>query len=118
MAPAVPLVKDGKVRALAVSTKTRSHALPDIPTMAEAGYPDVEGESWFVVVVPAGTPTEIITLLHRDIAKIITLPDMKERLATLGYEPVASTPDECTAQLKSEAAKWTKVIRDAGIKGE
>jgi tripartite-type tricarboxylate transporter receptor subunit TctC len=117
-APAVPLVKDGKVRALAVSTKTRSHALPDIPTMAEAGYPDVEGESWFVVVVPAGTPTEIITLLHRDIAKIIMLPDMKERLATLGYEPVVNSPEQCAALMKTEMTRWTKVIRDAGIKAQ
>jgi tripartite-type tricarboxylate transporter receptor subunit TctC len=118
MAPAVPLVKDGKLRALAVSTRSRSSALPDAPTMAEAGYPEIAGESWFVVVVPAGTPKEIIALLHREIAKAIALPDMKERLATLGYEPVANTPDECAALLKAEAAKWTRVIREAGIKGE
>jgi tripartite-type tricarboxylate transporter receptor subunit TctC len=118
MAPAVPLVKDGKVRALAVSTKTRSQALPDVPTMAEAGYRDVEGESWFVVLVPAGTPSEIIALLHRDIAKIMALPDMKERLATLGYEPVVSTPEQCAALIKTETTRWTKVIRDAGIKAQ
>jgi tripartite-type tricarboxylate transporter receptor subunit TctC len=117
-APAVPLVRDGKLRALAVSTKNRSQALPDIPTMAEAGYPDVQGESWFVVVVPAGTPSEIIALLHRDIAKIMDLPDMKERLATLGYEPVVNTPEECAALMKSEMTRWTKVIRDAGIKAQ
>jgi tripartite-type tricarboxylate transporter receptor subunit TctC len=118
MAPAVPLVKDGKLRALAVSTKTRSQALPDIPTMAEAGYPDIEGESWFAVVVPAGTPKEIIALLHREIVQIVALPDMKERLATLGYEAVVNTPDQCAAQFKSEIARWGKVIRAAGIKGE
>src|SRR6266545_2339969 len=116
MAPAVPLVKDGKLRALGVTTKTRSQALPEIPTMAEAGYPDIEGESWFAVLVPAGTPKEIITLLNHEIVKIIALPDMKERLATLGYEPVASTPDACAAQLRAELAKWTKVIRAAGIR--
>jgi tripartite-type tricarboxylate transporter receptor subunit TctC len=117
-APAVALVKDGKLRALAVSTKKRSLALPDIPTMAEAGYPDVQGESWFVVVVPAGTPSEIIALLHRDIAKMMTLPDMKERLATLGYEPVVNSSAECAALMKTEMARWTKVIRDAGIKAQ
>src|SRR6266700_8100939 len=85
MAPAVPLVKDGKLRALAVSTKTRSQALPDIPTMTEAGYPAVAGESWFAVVVPAGTPRDIIALLQRDIAQAIIRSDMQERLATLGY---------------------------------
>jgi tripartite-type tricarboxylate transporter receptor subunit TctC len=118
MAPAVPLAKDGKLRALAVSTKTRSPALPDIPTMAEAGYPDIEGESWFAVVVPAGTPGEIIALLHREIVKGMALPDMKERLATLGYEPVGNTPDQCAVQFKTEIVRWGKVIRAAGIKGD
>jgi tripartite-type tricarboxylate transporter receptor subunit TctC len=118
MAPAVPLVRDGKLRALAVSTKTRSQALPEVPTMIEAGYPEVAGESWFAVAVPAGTPKEIITLLQREIAHAITLPDMKERLATLGYEPVASTPEECAALFRMEIAKWGKVIGAAGIKAQ
>jgi tripartite-type tricarboxylate transporter receptor subunit TctC len=118
MAPAVPLVKDGKLRALAVSTKARSQALPDIPTMTEAGYRDIAGESWFVVAVPAGTPGEIIARLHRDIATVMTLPDMRERMATLGYEPVMSTPQQCAELLKTETARWTKVIRDAGIKAQ
>jgi tripartite-type tricarboxylate transporter receptor subunit TctC len=118
MAPAVPLVKDGKLRALAVSSKTRSHALPDVPTMTEAGYPDVAGESWFAVVAPAGTSKDIIALLQREIAQAIVAPDMKERLATLGYEPVASTPEECAAQFRTEIAKWGKVIGEAGIKAQ
>src|SRR5438128_1466717 len=117
-APAVPLVKDGKLRALAVSSKTRSQALPETPTMTEAGYPEVEGESWFAVVVPAGTPKDVIALLHREIVKVVALPDMKERLATLGYQPVVSTPAECAAQFASEIAKWAKVIRAAGIKAQ
>ncbi len=118
MAPAVPLVKDGKLRALAVSSKTRSHALPDVSTMTEAGYPDVAGESWFAVVAPAGTSKDIIALLQREIAQAIVAPDMKERLATLGYEPVASTPEECAAQFRTEIAKWGKVIGEAGIKAQ
>jgi len=118
MAPAVPLVKDGKLRALAVSSKARSPALPDVPTMAEAGYPEVEGESWFAVVVPAGAPKEIIALLQREIARAIALPEMKERLAALGYEPVASTPEACAAQFRTEIAKWGKVIGEAGIKAQ
>src|SRR5215469_696624 len=117
-APAVPLVKDGKLRALAVSTKTRSQALPDVPTMTEAGYPDVAGESWFAVVVPAGTPKDIIALLQREIAQAIIRPDMQERLATLGYEPVASTPEDCAARFRTEMAKWGKVIGEAGIKAQ
>lgn len=118
MAPAVPLVKDGKLRALAISSKTRSQALPEIATMTEAGYPEVAGESWFAVVVPAGTPKEVVALLQREIAKAIALPDMKERLAALGYEPVASTPEECAAQFRTEMAKWGRVIGEAGIKAQ
>ena len=118
MAPAVPLVKDGKLRALAVSTKARSSALPDVPTMTESGYGEIEGESWFIVRVPAGTSGEIIALLHRDIARIMTLPDMKDRLAVLGYEPVVSTPQECAARIRIEGVRWAKVIHDAGINAQ
>src|SRR5262249_27549859 len=117
-APAVPLVKDGKLRALAGSTQTRSQGLPDGPPMTEGGYPDVVGGSWFAVPVPAGTPKDIIALLQRGVAQAIAGADMKERLATLGYEPVASTPEECAAQFRTEIAKWGKVIGEAGIKAQ
>lgn len=109
-------MKEGKLRALAVASKSRSPALPDVPTMTEAGYPDIEGEAWFAVVVPARTPQDVVTLLHREIVRIIALPDMKERLAVLGLEMVGSTPEECAAQFRMELAKWSKVIRAAGIK--
>ena len=118
MAPAVPHVKDGTLRALAVTTKTRSPALPEVPTMAESGYPEVEGESWFAVVVPAGTPKDIIALLQREIVASIAMPDMKERLATLGYEPVGNAPEQCAALLRSELERWGKVIRAAGIRAD
>ena len=118
MAPAVPLVKAGALRALAVSTKTRSQALPEVATMVEQGYPEIEGETWFTLVAPARTPKEIIALLYRETSKAVAAPVVKERLASLGYEPVGSTPEECDAQFKTEMAKWTRVIRDAGIKGE
>jgi tripartite-type tricarboxylate transporter receptor subunit TctC len=118
LTPAVPQIKDGKLRALAVTSKTRSGILPEVPTMTEAGYPDIAGDSWVGVLVPAGTPREIITLLHREIAAIIALPDMKQRLATLGFEPVVNTPEEFTKQIAIEIEKWGKVIRAANIKAQ
>lgn len=114
--PAVQQIKEGKLRALAVTSKMRSPALPDVPSMAEAGYPEVEGEGWFAFIVPAGTPKEITALLHREIVKIIALPDITEKMATLGFEAVCNTPDEAAALFKTEGAKWAKVIREAGIK--
>jgi len=118
MAPAVPLVKDGQLRALAVMSKTRAQVLPEVPTMAEAGYPDVEGSSWTAVVVPAGTPKDIVAALHRMIAAIVALPDIKERLGALGYEPIGSTPEQCAEFFKTETAKWSKVIRASGIRAD
>src|SRR4029078_7742947 len=109
-------LNDGKLRALAVTSKARSQALPDTPTMAEAGYPDVEGSSWTAVVVPAGTPKEIIASLHRMIAAIVALPDIKGARGALGSEPIGSTPDQCMEFFKTEMAKWSKVIRASGIK--
>lgn len=116
--PAVPLIKDGKLRALAVSSKTRSKALPDTPTMAEAGYPEVEGASWVAVVVPAGTPGGIIAQLNRMIVGIVALPDVRERLDALAFEPVAGTPQECAAFFQAEMTKWSKVIKAAGIRAD
>lgn len=118
LAPVIPHINEGKLRALAVASKTRSQLLPDVPTMAEAGYPEIEGDAWFAILVPAGTPKEIITLLNRAIIKIMARPDMKERMVTLGYEPLGNTPEDSAAQLGMEVAKWTKIIRGAGIKAE
>ena len=116
--PAVSQINEGKLRALAVTSKMRSQALPEVPSMAEAGYPEVEGAGWFAFIVPARTPKEITTLLHGEIIKIIALPDIMEKMATLGFEPVGSTPDEAAALFKTEGAKWAKVIREAGIKAQ
>jgi tripartite-type tricarboxylate transporter receptor subunit TctC len=116
--PAVPQIKEGKLRALAVTSKMRSQALPDVPSMTEAGYPDVEGQGWLAFIVPAGTPEEITTLLHREIVKIIALPDIRERFAALGFEPVGNMPQEAAAMFKSECAKWEAVIRRAAIRAE
>lgn len=116
LSPAVPHIKEGKLRALAVTSRTRSPAVSDVPTMAEAGYPDIEGDTWVGVLAPAGTGGHIVTLLNREIVKILSLPALKERLVALGYEPVGSTPDEYADQIKTEFAKWAKVIRSAGIR--
>jgi tripartite-type tricarboxylate transporter receptor subunit TctC len=115
-APVVPHVKEGQLRALALAGKTRSKILPELPTMAEIGYPDIEGESWVGALVPAGTPQEIIAALHHEIALIMQEPNMRESLATLGYDPVASTPREFAERIKSELDTWAKVIRAANIR--
>jgi tripartite-type tricarboxylate transporter receptor subunit TctC len=118
LSAAVPQIQDGKLRALAVMSNHRSQALPDLPTIAEAGYPELDGDAWVGFLVPTGTPPDIITLVHREIVKIIAQPDMKQRLATLGLEPVGNSPEEFTAQMKVEMEKWAKVIRAAKIKAE
>jgi len=117
-AQAVQSIRDGSLRALSVASKARSQLLPDIPTMAEAGYPELEGENWMGVLVPAKTPKDIVTLLHREIVKSIASPEMKERLAALGFDPVGGTPEEFTARIKGETVTWGKVIRAANIKAE
>jgi len=117
-AAAVPQIKQGNVRALAVTSAKRSQILPDVQTFAEAGFPEIESDSWVGILVPAGTPRDIVALLHREAAKILAQPDMKERLAMLGYDVVASTPEEFAARIKVEIPMWAKVIRAANIKPE
>lgn len=113
---AVPQIQDGKVRGLAVTSKRRSRALPDVATMTEAGHPDIEGDSWVGFLAPAGTPKDIIALLNREIVRAIALPDIRERLVALGYDPVASTPEELGAQIKADIVTWSRVIRAANIR--
>lgn len=116
LSPAVPFIKEGKLRALAVTGRTRSQSAPDVPTMAESGYPEIEGDTWVGVLAPAGTDVQIVKLLHREIVGIISVPAMKERLVELGYAPVGNTPDEYAAQIGIEIDKWAKIIRSAGVK--
>jgi tripartite-type tricarboxylate transporter receptor subunit TctC len=116
--PAVPFIRDGKLQALAVTSKMRAKVLPETPTMAEAGYPQVEGASWVAIVVPARTPNVIISQLNRMLADIAALPDVKERLGALGFEPIFNSPEECDQFFKAETAKWSKVIKAAGIRAD
>jgi tripartite-type tricarboxylate transporter receptor subunit TctC len=115
LAPAVPFVKAEKLRALAVTGDKRTKALPDVPTFAEAGFPQIQGETWFTVVVPAGTPKDIVARLHREVAHAVAAPDVQQRFAVLGYEPLSSTPEQATERFKADAARWAKVIHDAGM---
>ena len=116
--PALASIQDGKLRGLAVLTGKRVAGLPDVPTMAEAGVPDQEADTLTGIVVPVGTPPDIVDLLNREIVKIVALPDVREKLAALGFIAIADTPAEFAARLKSEFAKWAKVIKDAGIKAD
>jgi tripartite-type tricarboxylate transporter receptor subunit TctC len=118
LAPAVPQVKDGKLRGLAVLSAQRSSALPDVPTIAEAGFPGQEADTLMGVLVPAATPKPVVATLHREIARIVAQPEMKERLDAIGFVPVANTPDEFAAVIAAETTRWGKVIREAGIKAE
>jgi tripartite-type tricarboxylate transporter receptor subunit TctC len=118
LAPAVPLIKDGQLRPLAVTGKVRSPTLPDIPTMAEAGFPEVEGATWTAVVVPAGTPKAIVAELHRLVVTSLAQPDVKEKLAAIAYVPIGNSPEECAAFFKTEMAKWGPIIKAAGLRAE
>jgi tripartite-type tricarboxylate transporter receptor subunit TctC len=111
-------IESGQLRMLAIAGPQRHPRIPDVPTMAEAGYPDIEFDNWFGVFVPAGTPGEIIALLNREIVNSTTLPDVRARLVTLGFDPVGSTPAEFRKQIEVELEKWTKVIRAANIKAQ
>ena len=111
-------IKEGTLRGLAVADKRRSDMLPDVPTLEEAGIPRHEVGYWTGVLTPTGTPDNVVQLLNRLIIKIMALPDVRERLAVLGFRQIASTREDFAAHLKAEAAEWTRVVRDAGIKSD
>jgi tripartite-type tricarboxylate transporter receptor subunit TctC len=116
--PAMANIREGKLRGLAVLNAKRSPALPDVPTNAEAGIPDLESDTLTGIVAPAGTPKDIIDRWHGEIAKVVATPEVKERLETLGFAPVANLPDEFGARIKLETARWGKVVHDANIKAD
>ncbi|MBI1965275.1 MAG: tripartite tricarboxylate transporter substrate binding protein [Betaproteobacteria bacterium] len=114
----MPHIKAGRLRALAVTGARRSPALPEAPTIAEQGFPKFEATAWYGVLAPAGTPRPIVTRLHDEIVKALRLPDVKERLGNVGFELVGSTPEQFGAYIKSETAKWAKVVKASGAKPE
>ncbi len=118
MPVALPHIKSGKMKALAVTDAKRAGVLPEVPTVAESGFPQYSISTWYGIVVPTGTPTEIVSRLNGEIAKILTLADVRERLAGLGAEPLGGSPDQFGALMQSEVTKFAQVVKDANLQGE
>lgn len=118
MPAALPFITPGRVRALGVSTAKRASVLPDVPSLQEGGVKGYDTALWTGLLVPAGTPREIVSRLHTEIVNVLGLPDVKEALARQGAEPASSTPEQFAAYIKSELAKWAKVVKDANIRLE
>ncbi len=113
---AMPLVREGKLRALAVSSIKRSVLAPELPTMAESGFPGFEAVPWFGLLAPAGTPKDVLDKLHNETVKVLAMPEVRKKFDGLGLEIVGNTPAEFAAVIRKETPEWAKVIRDAGIK--
>jgi tripartite-type tricarboxylate transporter receptor subunit TctC len=111
-----PHVQGGRIRALGVSTAKRPSSLPDLPTIAEAGVPGYDSGVWYAVLAPAGTPREVIARLNGEIVRALNLPDYRGFLVSNGIEPIGSPPEELSRTIKIELAKWSKVIKDAGVR--
>lgn len=114
----LPLARAGKLRALGVTTATRSAAAPEMPTIAEAGVPGYDANAWFGIFAPAGTPQAVVNRLNAEIVKIVKLPETRDRFLALGAEPVGSTAAEFGTFFKNEVAKWAKVVKDSGARVE
>src|SRR5499426_118977 len=111
------VVREGKLRGLAVTSLQRSPSVPELPTVAESGFPGFEATSWFSLLAPAGTPAPVIRKVHDETVKILADPATREKFAQLGLDPVGSSPDALGAVIKADIAKWAAVIKEAGIKG-
>jgi tripartite-type tricarboxylate transporter receptor subunit TctC len=113
---ALPLSRENKLRALAVSSPKRSPAAPDLPTMAESGFPGFDVTSWFALMAPAGTPQPVIDKLHAEVVRILAMPDVRQKLSALGMEIVGNSPAELAAVIKTQMPQRAKLIKDAGVK--
>src|SRR5262249_25840736 len=118
MPPVIPFVKAGRIRAIATTGGQRAATLPEAPTVAGAGYPGAGMVIWYGVVAPGATPREVISKLHAEINKAMKLPDVKERFVALGADPAMSSPEEFSALIRDEYARWSKLTRAANIKAE
>jgi tripartite-type tricarboxylate transporter receptor subunit TctC len=114
--PSLPQIKSGKLRALAVTSSIRAPALPDIPTVAEAGLPGFEASSWFGILAPAGTPPAVIAKINEEVAKWLASPEGKEKLASIGANPAGGSPEDFARHIQAETAKWAKVVKESGAK--
>jgi tripartite-type tricarboxylate transporter receptor subunit TctC len=114
----LPQIKGGKLKALGVGSANRIPALPDLPTISEAGVPGYEVTNWWGIVVPAGTPRSIIDRLHKDLTAVVASPETKKRFETEGAEPLSMSPDEFGRFIAAETVKWARVVKDAGIRAE
>lgn len=112
----MPLAREGRLRALAITSIKRSALAPDLPTMAESGFPGFEAVPWFGLVAPAGTPKDALDKLHAETVKALATPDIRRKFGELGLEPVGNTPAEFAAVIRKEIPEWARVIRDAGIR--
>lgn len=115
---ALPFIKNGRMRCLAVASERRSSLLPDIPTVPQAGLPGYEASIWYGAVAPTGTPRDVIARLNGEINRIIGLPDVKERLSLLGADPMGGTPEAFGAHIRESIARYVKVVKDANIQVE
>jgi tripartite-type tricarboxylate transporter receptor subunit TctC len=118
MTAATPHVRAGRLRAIATTGAKRSFAFPDVPTVAEQGFPGFAADAWYGLLTTAGTPRAIVDKLYAEVVRIMKLPESKDRMANVGFEIVASTPAEFAQLIREEIPKWTKVVREAGIRAE
>jgi tripartite-type tricarboxylate transporter receptor subunit TctC len=115
---AIPQLKSGKLRGVAVTSAQRAPSIPDLPTISESGLPGYEIIIWYGLLVPAGTPSDLIARLHAESVKLLNAPDVRERLSAAGFEPIGTTPEQFGPYIRDEVAKWAKVVKATGIRAE